>query len=152
MSRGAAGGHQFLCRRNDASHSAAELMPGWGGGAPAPQARACVLCRAPAALYCRNDDAFLCSSCDLQVHGCSALLAGHDRMPCAALAAAAASCDSGSAATASALDRWGLPFWRLLSWGRRDIKRPGRARVRRETHAAGQAPTRLASPLLVFKA
>jgi hypothetical protein len=85
-----------------------------GGGHAAAPPRACVLCRAPAALYCRNDDAFLCSSCDLQVHGCSAVLAGHERVPCALLGGGAASCDSGSAATASVtpLDaalRWGLP-------------------------------------------
>jgi hypothetical protein len=53
-------------------------MLGCGGARAGP---ACVLCRSSATLYCRDDDAFLCAACDLQVHGCSALLASHTRVP-----------------------------------------------------------------------
>lgn len=51
------------------------------GGERCQRAVACVLCRAPAALYCRNDDAFLCSQCDIQVHGCIPALSSHERVP-----------------------------------------------------------------------
>lgn len=81
------------------------MQPGWepaGSGAPRRAAAACVLCCAPAAVFCRNDEAFLCGDCDLDVHKSSSLAATHERLPATAVAAPAAAA-SDSAATASPL-------------------------------------------------
>lgn len=60
----------------------------------------CVLCHAPAAIYCRNDDAFLCSVCDVQMHSASTAVAAHERCSAAALLApACAPSDSAAAST-----------------------------------------------------
>ena len=88
------------------------------GGAPR-RATTCVLCRDPAAVYCRNDDAFLCSQCDSQVHSSSSGAAAHERCPAAAMAAACAASESAAASslptpTAQQL-RCGAAL-RLLGW------------------------------------
>ncbi|PRW60522.1 Zinc finger CONSTANS-LIKE 5 isoform A [Chlorella sorokiniana] len=62
---------------------------------------ACVLCHGPAAVYCRNDDAFLCTVCDVQMHSASAAVAAHER--CAAAALPAPACAPSDSAVASTL-------------------------------------------------
>ncbi len=55
----------------------------------------CALCQAEAAaIYCVNDDAHLCTSCDASVHATNPLLARHERRPLTALASAAGECAS----------------------------------------------------------
>ena len=44
----------------------------------------CALCAAPAVLFCINDDAALCTSCDATIHAGNPLLARHERRPLAA--------------------------------------------------------------------
>lgn len=61
----------------------------------------CVLCHAPAVVYCRSDDAFLCTACDVQMHSASAAVAAHER--CAAAALLAPACAPSDSAAASTL-------------------------------------------------
>lgn len=70
----------------------------------------CALCQAEAAsVFCVNDDAHLCASCDASVHSSNPLLARHERRPLSALgctaecasAAAPSGAPAASAATAS---------------------------------------------------
>lgn len=51
------------------------------GGGPLRRGPVCALCHAPAALYCRQDDAFLCGTCDVHVHGSNTQQGHHDRVP-----------------------------------------------------------------------
>lgn len=106
-------------------------------GAPR-RAHACVLCRDPAAVYCRNDDAFLCSQCDSQVHSASSAAAAHERCPAAAMAPACAPSESAAASslptpTAQQLRCGAVPAHGLLVRGGRHAC-AGTAR-----HAAGAA-------------
>lgn len=41
----------------------------------------CVVCSAPAKVYCENDKAFLCKECDVTIHTSNALAAKHTRVP-----------------------------------------------------------------------
>jgi hypothetical protein len=76
---------------------------------------ACVLCHGPAAVYCRNDDAFLCTVCDVQMHSASAAVAAHER--CAAAALPAPACAPSDSAVASTLP---TPTAQQLRCGRQD--------------------------------
>lgn len=41
----------------------------------------CVVCSAPAEVFCHNDDAYLCALCDVTVHHAHPLAASHTRVP-----------------------------------------------------------------------
>jgi hypothetical protein len=68
----------------------------------------CALCQIEAAaIYCVNDDAHLCASCDAATHSANPLLARHERRPLSALTCQAAECASaahGGAAPSAATD------------------------------------------------
>ena len=54
-------------------------------GKIAPSVR-CALCDEAAVCYCVNDDAHLCTGCDVKMHSANPLLARHERRPISALA------------------------------------------------------------------
>jgi hypothetical protein len=54
-------------------------------GKIAPNVR-CALCDEAAVCYCVNDDAHLCTGCDVKMHSANPLLARHERRPLSALA------------------------------------------------------------------
>ena len=59
--------------------------------------KVCELCSEEASLYCDSDSAFLCRSCDAQVHSANFLVASHVRQPlCSNCKAFAGNCISGS--------------------------------------------------------
>lgn len=95
-----AAGHA-LCRPMQAAVAAAARQA--LAAAPSTQQRrpSCVLCHAPAVVYCRSDDAFLCAACDVQMHSASAAVAAHER--CAAAALLAPACAPSDSAAASTL-------------------------------------------------
>lgn len=68
----------------------------------------CALCQTEAAaIYCVNDDAHLCASCDATTHSANPLLARHERRPISALTCQAAECASaahGGAVASAATD------------------------------------------------
>lgn len=43
--------------------------------------RKCVVCSAPAKVFCQNDNAYLCELCDVTVHQAHPLAASHVRVP-----------------------------------------------------------------------
>ncbi|KAF5843473.1 hypothetical protein DUNSADRAFT_15768 [Dunaliella salina] len=45
----------------------------------------CLVCAAPASVYCQQDNAFLCTGCDVSIHTANALSKMHIRLPCCAL-------------------------------------------------------------------
>lgn len=67
-------------------------------GKVAPSVR-CALCDEAAVCYCVNDDAHLCTGCDVKMHSANPLLARHERRPLSALACQA---ECASAAPSSA--------------------------------------------------
>lgn len=65
----------------------------------------CALCQAEAAaVFCVNDDAHLCTSCDASVHASNPLLARHERRPLTALASAAGECASAAHGSPTSTD------------------------------------------------
>ncbi|KAL4443767.1 hypothetical protein ABPG75_011504 [Micractinium tetrahymenae] len=65
----------------------------------------CALCQAEAAVvFCVNDDAHLCTSCDASVHAANPLLARHERRPLTALACAAGECASAAHGSPASTD------------------------------------------------
>lgn len=83
--------HRALCRPMQAAVVAAVRSALAVPPAPAAAQRCptCVLCHGTAAVYCRNDDAFLCTMCDAQMHSASTAGVVHERCPAAALLAPA---------------------------------------------------------------
>ena len=41
----------------------------------------CVVCSAPAEVFCHNDNAYLCAVCDVTVHQAHPVAASHHRVP-----------------------------------------------------------------------
>lgn len=65
----------------------------------------CALCQAEAAaVFCVNDDAHLCTSCDASVHASNPLLARHERRPLTALASAPGECASAAHGSPTSTD------------------------------------------------
>lgn len=50
-------------------------------GASGLSGATCVLCPAPAAVFCRNDGVLLCADCDVHTHSSSDYLSRHERVP-----------------------------------------------------------------------
>eukprot|EP00983_Pelagomonas_calceolata_P020802 654050-Pelagomonas_calceolata.AAC.2 len=42
----------------------------------------CLVCAAPASIYCQQDNAFLCLGCDASIHSANLLSSRHTRLPC----------------------------------------------------------------------
>lgn len=70
-------------------------------GKVAPSVR-CALCDEAAVCYCVNDDAHLCTGCDVKMHSANPLLARHERRPLSALACQA-ECASAAPSAAPAV-------------------------------------------------
>ena len=51
----------------------------------------CLICASPAAVFCENDDAYLCRGCDTQIHSNNAVVARHERFPVCEVCSSAAS-------------------------------------------------------------